>query len=61
MFVCIQFSYDYDAWNHVSRKYVDNVYGPFPSLEAAEEFRSKHKYPEDCDCFLLQSTDEESS
>ena len=61
MFVYIEFRKDYDAWDDVSREYVDNVYGPFPTLEAAEEFRSKHKNKADCDCYLLQSPDEESS
>jgi hypothetical protein len=55
MFVCIQFSYEYDYVRDYNDPSVDNIYGPFPTLEAAEEFRSKHKYPEDCDCFLLQS------
>lgn len=58
MFVCIEFSYEYDYLRDSNDRRVDNVYGPFPSLEAAEEFRSKHKYLEDCDCYLLQSPEE---
>lgn len=61
MFVCIEFSYEYNYIGDSHETSVSNVYGPFPSLEAAEEFRSKHKYPQDCDCYLLISPDEESS
>lgn len=61
MFVCIKFSYDYDYIRDSDEQSVSSVYGPFPTFEAAEEFRSKRKYPEDCDCFLLQSPDKESS
>ena len=61
MFICIEFGEEYDKWDDVFYKYVNNVYGPFPDLEAAEEFRSKHKNKADCDCYLLQSPDEESS
>lgn len=59
MFVCIQFSYEYDYIRDSHEQSVDNVYGPFTTLEKAEEFRSKHTYPEDCDCFLLISPEEE--
>ena len=61
MFVCIQFSYEYDYVRDSYEQSVSDVYGPFPTLEVAEEFRSKHKYPEDCDCYLLISPDEKSS
>ena len=58
MFVCIEHGFERCPWTDELDEVVRNVYGPFPTLEAAEEFRSKHKYPEDCDCFLLQSPKE---
>jgi hypothetical protein len=65
MFVCIEFREEYDSatadcFRGAFTKYVDNVYGPFPTLEAAEKFRLNHESPEDCDCFLLQSPEESS-
>ena len=61
MFVCIEHGFELCPWTDELDEVVRNVYGPFPTLEAAEEFRSKHKNKADCDCYLLQSPDEESS
>ena len=50
MFVCIEIDEIFNT--------VNNVYGPFPALEAAEEFRSKRKNKADYECYLLQSPEE---
>lgn len=41
--------------------FVCNVYGPFPSLEEAESFRTNHPSRYNIDCFLVIDPSEESS
>ena len=58
MFVAIEFSYEYNYNNDSLESSVSNVYGPFKTLEEAEEFRKTHKNKEDVDCFLLISPED---